>query len=133
MFLKSIIIFLTLLLDFKSVKAFSNSFATHCPNVFIFIRKVLEFKSFVSKLFTIIFSLVILSSSFSQSLNTVKITSVQAGHFIQEVTSLRELFFVTSLESTFKITSHHFTPAFSAGLEGIGFTILGIQGLIIST
>jgi hypothetical protein len=101
--------------------------------VFIFIRKVLEFNSCVSKLFTTIFSLVILNSNSSQPLNIVKTTSVPAGHFIQEVTSERELFLVTSLSPTFKITSHHFIPAFSAGLDGIGFTIFGTQGLDIST
>ncbi|MDR1945521.1 MAG: hypothetical protein LBQ59_05790 [Candidatus Peribacteria bacterium] len=41
--------------------------------------------------------------------------------------------FVTSFQFTFKIISQDFIQAFSAGVDGIGFTILGFQGAAIST
>ncbi|MDR0772036.1 MAG: hypothetical protein LBF15_03145 [Candidatus Peribacteria bacterium] len=83
--------------------------------------------------FTIIFALITSKFNSVPSLKIVRFTGVQAGPFIQEVTSVRELFFATPLSHTFKIISPHFIHIFSAGLPGIGFTILGTQGLAIST
>jgi hypothetical protein len=133
LFLKSIITFFVPDFHFNSFKAALNSSATHTQKIFIFIKNVEESITFVSIFFTTIFALIILKFNSVPSLKIVKFTEVQADPFIQEVTSVRELFFVTSLFHTFKIMSPHFIPIFSAGLPGIGFTILGTHGLAIST
>jgi hypothetical protein len=119
-----------LILDFTftSSNAFLNSLATHAQKELIFIRNVFEEISFVSIIFTMIFSLTILNSSSSQFLIISSFTLVQAIHLIQEVTSDKVLFFETSFSSTFMMISQAFNHVFSAGLQGIGFTILGCQG-----
>jgi hypothetical protein len=94
---------------------------------------VFQFKISVSISFIIIFSLITLISSISESLFIVNKTVVQAGHFIHEITSLREFSFFISFQSTFKIISHHFNHAFSEGDHGIGDIILTIPGFSIST
>ncbi|MBT3728885.1 hypothetical protein HOF65_08680 [bacterium] len=56
-----------------------------------------------------------------------------AGHLIQVITSLNELFSPISFQSTFITKSPHFKPAFSDGDQGIGETILTKPGFSIST
>jgi hypothetical protein len=133
LFLKSMMTFLILFFHFNSSIAFLNSFVTQTQKEFIFIEKIFELISSVSKFFTMIFSLIISISNSSPSLSIVSVTLVPVGHLIHEVTSLNELFFVTSFQFTFKIISQDFIQLFSAGLQGIGFTILGFQGAAIST
>lgn len=70
-----------------------------------------------------IFSLVTSISNSLHFLNTVKLTVVHAGHFIQLMISSKEFSSFTSLSSTFIIISHHFNHAFSAGQPGIGEVI----------
>jgi hypothetical protein len=122
-----------LLFHFSSAIASLNSFVTQIQKEFIFIEKIFELISFVSKFFITILSLVTSIFNSSPFLSIVSVTLVHVGHLIHEVTSLSELFFVTSFQFTLKIISQDLTQLFSAGLQGIGFTILGFQGAAIST
>jgi hypothetical protein len=83
--------------------------------------------------FITIFHLTTVKSKILVHLFTVKITLDQDFHFIQDTTSLSQLFFFISFQSTFKIISQPFNQAFSAGDQTIGEIILKSHGCSIST
>jgi hypothetical protein len=80
-----------------------------------------------------IFHLVTVRSKILVHLFIVKITFVQDFHFIHDTTSDNHEFFFTSFQSTFKIISHHFNQAFSAGDQDIGEITLKTHASSIST
>ncbi|MBT3727304.1 hypothetical protein HOG21_06720 [bacterium] len=83
--------------------------------------------------FIVIFALVTSISNILFFLLIVNFTFVHAGHLTQEITSLKELFFVISFQSIFNTISHPINHAFSEGDQGNGDTILNSQGVNIST
>jgi hypothetical protein len=77
-----------------------------------------------------------LVTSISKTFPSLKIdnfTFDPFGHFIQDITSFKDVVSRIFLPSAFKTISPHFKPAFSEGDQGIGEIIFKIQGFSIST